>query len=341
MSKGTLNLLDVTLREGAYLNHFSVKDEDAKNLVDYLTSVPLQWLEVASAVPENNPFRDYHLNTLRISFSVKNKSKIGCLWTPECETETIHPDFLDYCDFVRIGTNITEISKLQKGIEQLKNKNLKVFVQLIRSSTAPAKKIAEQAQLAEKMGADAVYIVDTFGSYTSESLKEIIRSCKEKTTIPLGYHSHNNSGLSLITSWTAYQEGCEWIDGSLLGAGRIPGNLQLESFILFLEKQGIPQNMDLGLLYQICESMVSKSFSPTLGIPAPYLWAGYFNIDLQPLPSFQALAARLGLSLYELFSEMNQSGHSMVNSECLKYLSEKHSVPESTLQDAFSLSNFS
>lgn len=340
MSEYPLYLMDVTLREGNYLIDFSLDPTQARNLVDFITELPIPYLEVATAVPAQHEHCVSYLEILGASSLVKKKSKIGCLWTPLCETEILHEAFVEMSDFIRIGANITELSSLKNAIASLKKKNKMVCVQLIRSSTKETSYIADQVLLAEKLGADVVYIVDTFGSHIPETVREIFQEIKTKTTIPLGYHSHNNLGLSLQNSWTAIEEGCQWVDGSLTGVGRNPGNLQLENYILYLEKMGINTSINLELLFQICDGMISEVFKSHPGIPAPYLWAGFFNIDLQPAWAYQSLSQRLGLSLYTLLHIMQTSGFHSLNEQSLKYLSEKFAIPFSTLAETVSKIDF-
>ena len=51
-------------------------------------------------------------------------------------------------------------------------------------------------RLLTEMGADVVYLVDSFGSFTPEEIKKYLQAIQSKTKIPLGFHGHHLSPLS-------------------------------------------------------------------------------------------------------------------------------------------------
>ena len=47
----------------------------------------------------------------------------------------------------------------------------------------------------------------------------------------MGIHAHDNLGLALKNSISAYKNGANWIDSTILGMGRGPGNVKTEELL--------------------------------------------------------------------------------------------------------------
>ena len=61
----------------------------------------------------------------------------------------------------------------------------------------------------------------------------------------IGFHAHNNLGLSISNSVDAVRSGATMIDGCARGFGAGAGNTQLEVLIAVFKKLGIKTNVDL------------------------------------------------------------------------------------------------
>ena len=53
----------------------------------------------------------------------------------------------------------------------------------------------------------------------------------------LGIHAHDNMGKAMENSISAIDNGTNWVDSTVLGMGRGPGNVKTESLIIELEKK--------------------------------------------------------------------------------------------------------
>jgi len=104
-------------------------------------------------------------------------------------------------------------------------------------------------QAAQNVGADSITLCDTNGGTLPAEISRIIQEVRQQITIPLGIHSHNDSGLAVANSLAAVDAGCILVQGTINGYGERTGNVDLCSVIPNLQlKAGYqcipPENMN-------------------------------------------------------------------------------------------------
>jgi 4-hydroxy 2-oxovalerate aldolase len=304
-----VRFLDVTTRDGAYIINFDIKPDQVAMLADYFEHGGIEYIEVghgsglgAAKLGYPSVATDLEYVTA-VKKSVK-KSKVGVLMPA---LTIVIPDLEEvapYIDFARIGTMPGEVEKAAPLIAKTKELGKEVFLQLTRAPSLPPKKVAQEALKAQKMGADVVYLVDSMGSLTPKTIREYVKAIKDKVDLPLGFHGHNNLGLANINSVIAVEEGCEWIDASLLGVGRQAGNAQLELVALLLEREGYHSTLNVPFLLDVAETLVAPLFKNFKGIHPFDVWAAFWNVDLYPERFYRRLALELGLNIRDLAVEI-------------------------------------
>jgi 4-hydroxy 2-oxovalerate aldolase len=65
----------------------------------------------------------------------------------------------------------------------------------------------------------------------------------------LGLHAHNNLGLAFSNSIAAVKHGVKWIDSTILGMGRGPGNLLTEKILKFKSEKNIKYINQLNYIF--------------------------------------------------------------------------------------------
>ncbi|MBI4472453.1 MAG: 2-isopropylmalate synthase [Acidobacteria bacterium] len=121
-------------------------------------------------------------------------------------------------------------------------------------------------------GARHIVLTDTVGHATPDGaralvqfvIKEIIEPSGAEVTI--GWHGHNDRGLSVINSLAAVQAGADVIHGCALGIGERVGNTPMDQVLVNLKLLGVIDN-DLVKLKEYCD-VASRACK--VGIPPGY-----------------------------------------------------------------------
>jgi 2-isopropylmalate synthase len=89
-------------------------------------------------------------------------------------------------------------------------------------------------QAAEKAGADRVVLCDTNGGTLPTEITRIFQAARGRLILPLGIHTHNDTGLAVANAVVAVEAGALQVQGTLNGYGERTGNCNLTSVIPIL-----------------------------------------------------------------------------------------------------------
>jgi 4-hydroxy 2-oxovalerate aldolase len=178
-------------------------------------------------------------------------------------------------DIFRIATHCTEATLSKSHIDYLANHNKTVYGVLMMSALIDVKELVNQAKIMESYGAQAIIIMDSTGTYLPKDVKERIYALCQDLSVPIGFHAHNNLGLSVANSLIAVENGAEIIDACICGFGAGAGNTPLEIIIPVLEKSGfitdilfeeVIKEADNVLAYLVPEVPVSHAVNILTGL---------------------------------------------------------------------------
>jgi len=332
----SINLIDVTLREGNYTIDFSLTPDQSADIYDYLSSAGVEHIEVNAG--SFKPSLQADLQLIEHIRNRSSKSKLGVMVTSMSAVCASLYEFDELCkhvDFVRIGTNADDVESSARWIEIAKKHSLLTFFQLVRSPAFSPSKVARSAKKAVKYGADVLYLVDTMGSFTPEKVKEYVKAIKGECKKDLGFHGHNNLGLAISNSLEAVKSGCKWIDASMLGVGRQAGNTQLEIIALLLKREGYKVNFNIPLLLATAESLIAPIFKNHKGIDPYDVWAAFWNLDLYPRWFFEKVGLLIGMDYISFAEELAKlKNFVMLDESRLAELCKKFNVPYDKMLNA-------
>ena len=97
----------------------------------------------------------------------------------------------------------------------------------------------------EFYGAEGVVLMDSAGAYLPTDVTEKVGELVRNLSIAVGFHAHNNLGMSVANSVAAAQAGATIIDGTARGFGAGSGNAPLEVVVAVLEKMGFSTGINL------------------------------------------------------------------------------------------------
>ena len=252
---GDIRLLDCTLRDGGYINDWKFGEKAIEETVAKMSRSGVDILELGFLKDE--PYKK--------SRTVFNSMKqISALIRPKnpavryaAMIEVVNPLPLDRLeerdeDSVEIIRVIVWKRLLKEGYEYCKGvvgKGYRLCVQPARVDQYSYDEFVEMIELFNTLDPLAVYVVDSFGTQTKETLLPYLRLADEhlKPGVAVGYHGHNNMMQALETAEMFVNTPIERdmiIDASIYGMGRGAGNLNGELFAKYM-------NEKLGKNYQI------------------------------------------------------------------------------------------
>lgn len=186
------------------------------------------------------------------------KSKLSVHSIPGISTieKDIKPAIDCGVDIFRIATHCTESTLSKTHIEFLKQQSKEVHGVLMMSALITAKELLEQSLVMQSYGAEAIIIMDSTGTYMPKDIQERISLLVDNLHIPVGFHGHNNLGLSVANSLVAAENGASIIDACICGFGAGAGNTPLELILPVLEKNGFETEIDFNKVIKEAETVL-------------------------------------------------------------------------------------
>lgn len=148
-------------------------------------------------------------------------------------------------DVVRVASHCTEADITERHISYARENGKEAFGVLMMSHMVSKEVLLDEALKMQAYGAEGLILMDSAGAYLPMDVQNRISYLASHLKIPVGFHAHNNLGMSIANSLAAVEAGAQIIDGSARGFGAGAGNAQLEVLVAVLEKMGYETNIDL------------------------------------------------------------------------------------------------
>ncbi len=117
---------------------------------------------------------------------------------------------------------------------------------------SPWENVVRVAKAAEAAGADRVSVADTVGIMTPIRMFEFFSRLKNEVKIPINVHCHNDLGMAVANSLTAYEAGAALIDVTVNGLGERTGIADIGPVTTALTTQyGLKDQWELHLLPEL------------------------------------------------------------------------------------------
>lgn len=130
---------------------------------------------------------------------------------------------------------------------------------------------------ASEAGADLVVLCDTNGGSLPEEVARVTAAALAHLSVPVGIHTHNDSGLGVANALAAIGAGASQVQGTINGYGERVGNCNLTTVIPTLQlKLGRSVVPDLTLLHEV-SAFVDELANVPRDIRAPYVGSAAFT----------------------------------------------------------------
>lgn len=269
-----IKFLDCTLRDGGYYTNWKFSDE---LITDYLYSMKeakLDWIEFGFRFPKAlderkscASSRDEFIN----SFSYTKELNVGVMinasdFTADVQIgEEILKKLFSKSQgspvkLVRVACHYEEVERSDFIFKFLLENGYKVGINLMQISEKSESEIKKFSKFVSKYPFEVIYFADSLGSLIPEDIKKIVDSLRSFWKGDIGFHAHDNMGNALANCLKAMDEGVNWIDSTVLGMGRGPGNVETESILMKFQNE-VSKKMNLVPLLNIIDIHFKKLLS--------------------------------------------------------------------------------
>ena len=203
---------------------------------------------------------------------------------------------------VRIACHHNEVEKVLPLVGWLKKNGYKVGINIMQIPELSLKNIKDVVSLIKKVKVvDILYFADSLGSLDAKKTNKIIKNIRLFWKGPMGIHTHDNMGKALENSIAATKNSIEWIDSTVTGMGRGPGNTKTEYAILEFQNKK-PNNEKLVSLLKLIENYFEPLKQKYKWGSNPFYFAGLHSIH----PSFvQEMLATNSFDTEDIYSNLN------------------------------------
>lgn len=329
MTNKKICVLDTTLRDGSYAINFSFTSADTAILCKELESARIKYIEIGHGVGLNASNKDYgkafqtDIEYMDAANSALKTAKFGMFCIPGvAELKNIDIAAEHNMGFIRVGTNVTEISASKEYIKRAKDHGMFVCSNFMKSYALPPEKFVEKLKLSESYGTDMVYLVDSAGGMFPEDIKKYYETIRKQSNIALGFHGHDNLGLANANSIYAIDLGFEFIDASLQGLGRSSGNAVTEIIVAALIKKGFKMDLDLLKILEIGEKYIQPLLASKGRMPLDII-AGFSDFHSSYMYHIEKFAIKYQVNPAILIMEWCKIDKVNINDEKLEEIAKK------------------
>lgn len=286
-------LLDCTLRDGGYYNAWDFDPDLIQEYLNAMRFAGVEYVEFGFRSLESAGFMggcaystDSYISkfllpdSLKLSIMVNGKElldqsgnvnfvSLDKLFKPASESAV---------SLVRIATHFRDLENVLPATKWLKEAGYMVAVNLMQIDDRNKQDLRWAACLISSYPVDVLYFADSLGSMSPGRTIEIVRTLRSGWAGDLGIHAHDNMSRAVTNSVTAVEAGVTWVDGTITGMGRGPGNAKTELLVLEFEEEGGRDRSLTDLL-----RLVRRRFEPMQkeygwGVNAFYYLAGKYGI---------------------------------------------------------------
>lgn len=239
MKENDLKLLDCTLRDGGYVNEWKWGYHNARAIIRFLTKAEVDFVEVGFLRNVDVYNEDITVcNTIeelnRLLPEKKGKTRYSAMaMRSNYDINKLTPYSGKGIEMIRITAHDYDIEEGMDFAREVKRKGYKLSINPINIMGYSDERILWIIEQVNEIQPYQFSIVDTFGSMKRRDLDRIVSLVDNNLdkNIRVALHLHENMSLSCCLAQQFVDKHLNRpiaIDGSLLGMGRIPGNLPIE-----------------------------------------------------------------------------------------------------------------
>jgi 4-hydroxy-2-oxovalerate aldolase len=322
-----MKILDCTLRDGANVVGMGFDANLTKMMIEGLIKAGITTIEMGNAhgigtveSSERAPLSD--IEYLDLIQPYLPKAEIGMFMLKKYATQESIDIAAKYgLKFLRVGANAGDGAGACEGIRKVKAAGLKCRYSLMKAYVLSAEELAEEARMLSECGLDEITIMDSAGTMMPDQVEEYVKTLVAAVDIPVGFHGHNNLGLSVANALAAQKAGATVFDTGLLGMARSAGNCATELLVSAFQRNGWMQEIDLyELLNLLDEELIPamKEYDYKPAVCPLDLILGYSGCHSGYTKMFMDIASQMNVSLYKIITEVSKIDRKAPSEDLIK-----------------------
>ena len=241
-----INLLDCTLRDGGYINNWNFGYKPIRAILQKLCASNVDYVECGYLSEKKGGDENYTqyksfdaISRVLPQYSKKHQFAVMIDYG-QYEIDHIQ-DATENAPIIRVCFHKKDADGALNFCTQLMDKGYTVFVQPMASLNYTDVEFVELIHRVNDMNPACFYIVDSFGVIEIEDFQRLLLLADHnlKSSIILGYHAHNNLQQAYDNAKYMVEQNLThdiMLDASVYGMGRGAGNLNMELFASYLNK---------------------------------------------------------------------------------------------------------
>jgi len=250
--------LDCTLRDGGYYNAWDFNARLIQEYLEAMSAAAVDAVELGFRSLNTEGFKgacaytsDEFLEGLIVPSGLTigvmvNGSELASPESQDAALQALFPLPADKACFslVRIACHAHEFRDVLPAANWLKERGFTVGFNLMQVADKSESEVVGLAEEAARYPLDVLYFADSMGGMSPEQTARVIGWIRQGWSGPMGIHTHDNMGLALQNTLRALDEGVTWVDSTVTGMGRGPGNARTEELVIEMgERRGTSVNM--------------------------------------------------------------------------------------------------
>ena len=283
-----LKVLDCTIRDGGLMNDHRFEDSFVKRVYETCVAAGIDYMELGYKADRKifteskaGPWKFCTEDDLRRIVG-ENPTGIKLSVMADAERTDYHTDILprdkSVLSCIRVASYVHQVPTALDMIKDAHDKGYETTFNLMALSTVQERDLFDALEVIVASPVDAVYVVDSFGSFYSEQVRDLtgkfVKLARDAGK-EVGIHAHNNQQLAYANTIEAMLAGATWLDATIAGLGRGAGNCPLELLLGFLKN---PKFHLRPVLQCVQDLFVPLSHELDWGYSIPYMLTGQLNI---------------------------------------------------------------
>ena len=248
MSK--ISILDCTLRDGGYYNNWDFSNDLISKYLNSMSSCGVEYVELGFRSFGSNTFRGacaYTKDEFLESLSIPKNLKVAVMvnatellsYNSKKPLQNIKILFKknkkSKVKLVRLACHYNEVEKILKVAGWLKKNSFTVTINLMQIAQRSDNEIESIGKIVAESKIDALYFADSMGGLETKDISRIITLLRKSWKGDLGVHTHDNMNRAIENTNAAIEDGVKWVDSTVMGMGRGPGNAKTEYIVVQYE----------------------------------------------------------------------------------------------------------